>query len=492
MDQHARRVRVRVAPSPTGPPHVGTAYVALFDYVFARQRGGDFVLRIEDTDRQRSSRESEREIMESLRWLGLPWDEGPDVGGPHGPYRQSERGDVYRRYADQLLESASAYRCFCTTEELAERRKQPGDDDSFVGYDRKCRELSGEEVQRRLDEDAPFVVRLRVPLSGVTSFTDELRGEVTFQNAEIDDQVLLKSDGFPTYHLANVVDDHLMQISHVIRAEEWISSTPKHILLYRAFGWEPPTFIHLPLLRNKDKSKISKRKNPTSLIWYRDQGFLPEALLNFLALMGWSMGEDREMFSLEEMIERFSWERARTGEPVFDLQKLEWLNGEYIRAMPAERLLEVILQQPYTRRTDQPTEKLLAITRLVQERMNKLSQFDELTGFFFEREPYAPEDMIPRKHDPEFVAEALEVARQALEGLEPWAAPPIESAMREAAEGRGWKRGPLYMPLRVAVTCRKVSTPLFETMEILGREECMERLRIATEKARGLVEPQEQ
>ncbi len=484
MSQHARRVRVRVAPSPTGPPHVGTAYVALFDYVFARQSGGDFILRIEDTDRERSSQESEQAILESLRWLGLTWDEGPDVGGPCGPYRQSERGEVYRRYADQLLESGAAYRCFCTQEELAERREGRAEGESFVGYDRKCRGLSQEEAARRAENGEPFVARLKVPLEGETGFTDRLRGEVAFRNSEIDDQVLLKSDGFPTYHLANVVDDHLIQVSHVIRAEEWISSTPKHILLYRSFGWEPPTFIHLPLLRNKDKSKISKRKNPTSLTWYRDQGFLPEALLNFLALMGWSMGEDREIFSLEEMIEEFSWDRARTGEPVFDVQKLEWLNGEYIRAMPAERLLETILQHPYTERTDHPTEKLLEIVRLVQERMNRLAEFDEMTGFFFAREPYDAEDLIPRKQNADFVPEALEAARQGLEGVESWSAEPIELAMRDAAEERGWKRGPLYMPLRVAVTCRKVSTPLFETMEILGREECMARLDIALEKAR--------
>jgi len=487
MTDHARRIRVRLAPSPTGPPHVGTAYVGLFDHVFARYAGGRFVLRIEDTDRRRSTPESEAAIIESLRWVGLEWDEGPDVGGPHGPYRQSERFDTYRAHADRLLDSGAAYRCFCTPEELARRRKQrqAGGGGGF-GYDRLCRDLPEDEVRRKLQAGAPHVVRLRVPLEGETSFEDVVRGTVSVSNAKVDDQVLLKSDGYPTYHLANVVDDHLMEITHVIRAEEWISSTPKHVLLYEAFGWEPPAFVHMPLLRNADKSKISKRKNPTSLLWYREQGYLPEALLNFLALMGWSLGEDREVFGLDEMIEGFSWERVKTSGPVFDLRKLEWLNGEYIRAMTAEALLERLLAGPFTQHVDRPADELLKITRLVQERIKRLAEFDELTGFFFEREPYEAADLIPRKQDGAFVRGALPAARAALDALEEWAPGPMEDAMRELAERLGCKRGALYMVLRVAVTCRKVSTPLFETMDVLGRDECLARIDEALARAAEL------
>ncbi|MHC4789013.1 MAG: glutamate--tRNA ligase [Planctomycetota bacterium] len=479
-------MRVRLAPSPTGPPHVGTPYIGLFDHVFARQSGGRFVLRIEDTDRERSTTESEEAILEALSWVGLHWDEGPDVGGPHGPYRQSERFETYRRHAEQLLVSGAAYPCFCTPEELAARRNARQAQGALAGYDRLCRGLSEAEVRQKLDADAPHVVRLRVPLDGETSLHDLIRGPITVAHSEVDDQVLLKSDGFPTYHLACVVDDHLMQITHVIRAEEWISSTPKHVLLYEAFGWEPPAFVHMPLLRNQDRSKISKRKNPTSLLWYREQGFLPEALLNFLALMGWSIGEDREVFSVEEMIERFSWDRVKTSGPVFDLQKLEWLNGEYVRRLPAEELLERILSGPYTRRLDEPAGKLLTITRLVQERIKRLGEFDELTNFFFEREPYEPTELVPRKHDAAFVREALPAAREALAGLDDWSAEPLEAAMRALAEERGWKRGALYMLLRVAATCRRVSTPLFETMEILGKAECLARLDEAGARAARL------
>ncbi len=487
MSAQFGRVRVRLAPSPTGPPHVGNVYVGLFDQVFARSQGGDFVLRIEDTDRERSTRESEQAILEAFRWVGLDWDEGPDVSGPYGPYRQSERFELYRRHAAQLLESGAAYRCFCTPERLQSLREAQAGRSSSPGYDRLCRGLSKEEVQEKLDEGTPHTVRLKAPLEGQTRFQDLIRGEVAFENAEIDDQILLKSDGYPTYHLANVVDDRLMEISHVIRAEEWISSTPKHVLLYEAFGWEPPTFIHMPLLRNKDRSKISKRKNPTSLLWYREQGFLPEALLNFLALMGWSIGGDRELFSVAEMTDCFTWDRVRTGGPVFDLQKLEWMNGEYVRAMPAEELLQKLLAEPYTTRVDQPADRLLAITRLVQERMKRLAEFDELTGFFFEREPYRAEDLIPRKHDAHFVRMALDAVQRVLPEVEDWSPGPMEAAVRNLAEANGWNRGALYMVLRVAVTCRKVSTPLFETMEVLGRQECIGRIEEALRKAASLT-----
>jgi len=479
-------VRVRVAPSPTGPPHVGTAYIALFNYAFARASGGDFILRMEDTDRQRCSEESERGIVASLRWLGLHWDEGPDAGGPVGPYRQSERFDLYRNYAQELLESGAAYRCFCSPKRLAELRKTRQAQKIGPGYDRLCRALSPEQVKEKMDAGVPFTIRLKVPLEGETSYQDLVRGTIAFKNAEIDDQILLKSDGFPTYHLANVVDDHLMGITHVCRAEEWISSTPKHVLLYRAFGWQMPVFVHMPLLRNKDRSKISKRKNPTSLIWYRQQGYLPEAMLNFLALMGWSMPAGEEVFSLREMIDDFSWERVKTSGPVFDLQKLEWLNGYYIRQLSVEALLERLLEGGYTAHAQEPVDRLMAVTRLVQERLKKLSDFDELTGFFFGTEPYDAAELVPRKADARFALDVLRAIEEVLRGVEDWRAEPLEEAVRELCELRGWKRGMAYMPLRVAVTCRRVSTPLFDTMQILGKQECMARLETALQKAQAV------
>ncbi|MCK5796400.1 MAG: glutamate--tRNA ligase, partial [Deltaproteobacteria bacterium] len=301
-------VRVRIAPSPTGDPHVGTAYVALFNYAFARHHGGSFILRIEDTDRARSTKASEEAILRALRWLGLEWDEGPDVGGPKGPYRQSERGAIYAEHAQMLIDKGEAYPCFCTPERLATLRdEQRRAKASKLGYDGKCRDIDPTEARARVDAGEAHTVRLKMPTEGQTTLDDGLRGAISLDNAQSDDQVLLKSDGMPTYHLANVVDDHLMGVTHVIRAEEWISSAPKHLRLYEAFGWDPPHFLHLPLLRNNDKnrSKISKRRNPVSLDYYRDIGILPEAMLNFLALMGWSFGEDRERFSLEEMVERF-------------------------------------------------------------------------------------------------------------------------------------------------------------------------------------------
>ena len=477
--------RLRVAPSPTGDPHVGTAYIALFNYVAAQARDGDFILRIEDTDRERSSRESEEGIMEALDWLGLDYDEGPDVGGPCGPYRQSERFDIYSEYAEQLLEEDAAYPCFCTEERLAQMRETQKAQGVAPGYDRLCRGLSDEEVQEKMDAGEPYSIRLKVPLEGETRYEDLVRGTISFENQEIDDQILLKSDGFPTYHLANVVDDHLMKITHVCRAEEWITSTPKHVLLYRAFGWEEPEFIHMPLLRNKDKSKISKRKNPVSIGWYREQGYLQEALLNFLALMGWSISGDQEVFSVEEMIENFTWDRVKTGGPVFDLEKLDWLNGYYIREMSTEELLERILDG-YTEHADEPTDKLLEIAELIHERIDKLTEFDELTNFFFEREPYEAEELIPKKGDADLACEALSASYEVLKDLEDWRAEPIELAMRDLCDERDWHRGKAYMPLRVAITCRQVSTPLFETMEILGKNECMERLDEALEKAEAL------
>ena len=315
-------VRTRIAPSPTGDPHVGTAYVALFNLCFARQKGGEFILRIEDTDRMRSTPESEKMILDSLRWLGLDRDEGPDRGGPCGPYRQSERMTVYQDYARELVEKGHAFYCFATAEELDQMRREQMARGETPRYDGRGLALSQEEVRARLEAGVPHVVRMKVPEDGVCRFEDMLRGTIEIPWSQVDMQVLLKADGMPTYHLANVVDDHLMKISHVIRGEEWINSAPKHLLLYQYFGWQMPELCHLPLLRNPDKSKLSKRKNPTSINFYRDMGYLPEALINYLGRMGWSMPDEEEKFTLDQMLAHFDINDVHLGGPVFDREKL--------------------------------------------------------------------------------------------------------------------------------------------------------------------------
>lgn len=474
-------VRVRIAPSPTGDPHVGTAYIALFNKALAAKTGGKFILRIEDTDRTRYVAGSEQMIFDALRWLGLGYEEGPDVGGPHAPYRQSERSEIYAHAADSLLRRGQAYLCFCTAERLEAMRKDQQARKQPPGYDGFCRNFTASEVEENLRARKPSVVRLAVPKDGETAFEDGLRGEIRFQNKEVDDQVLMKSDALPTYHLANVVDDHEMQVTHVIRAEEWISSTPKHVLLYKAFGWTPPKFLHMPLLRNQDKSKISKRKNPTSLIWYRDEGFLPEALLNFLGLMGYSMGEDREVFSLEEFTAEFDFARLKVTGPVFDLKKLEWLNGEYIRKMPADGFAQRVIAH-YGKKYAGREDLVRRVAPLVQERIKKLGDWPAHTDFFFAPlADYDPQDLMG-KHSAAGTRAALARAVSAFEPVEPFARGPLDEAGRKAAEGSGMAAADFFMVLRVAVTGKRVSPPLFETMEVLGREETLARLGAARAK----------
>ncbi|MGN6591643.1 MAG: glutamate--tRNA ligase [Terriglobales bacterium] len=468
-------VRVRIAPSPTGDPHVGTAYMALLNLIFARQRGGQFVLRIEDTDRSRFVATSEQMIFDSLRWLGLEWDEGPDKGGPHGPYRQSERTELYRAAVAALLASGHAYRCFCTPERLEEMRRAQSAAHQPPRYDRTCCRLAPEEVARRVAAGEAFTVRLKVPDAQSTTFRDELRGDITFDHQNVDDQVLMKSDGFPTYHLANVVDDHHMAITDVIRAEEWISSTPKHVLLYQAFGWQAPRFWHMPLLRNKDKSKISKRKNPVSLIYYRQAGFLPQALVNFLGLLGGGMPvseeKEAEKFALADMFARFQFEQIRLGGPVFDLEKLRWLNGLYLRALtPAEfqaAVRENVFSDAY----------LAQITPLVQERIETLGEFLDLTDFFFlDRVQPSPEVFLPKKRS---LPETLAVAGDLLTLLEntPFEHAALEAALRQLATDKGWSAKEVFMLLRALITGKTASPPLLESLLVLGRARAVDRLR---------------
>jgi glutamyl-tRNA synthetase len=481
----AKAVRTRIAPSPTGDPHVGTAYVALFNYALARQSGGQFVLRIEDTDRQRSTFESEAMIFDALRWLGLDWDEGPDVGGPHGPYRQSERSAIYSEHAEMLVESGHAYPCFCTRERLEELRAEQKAAKGRFGYDGRCRPIDKDEAARRCAAGEAHVIRLAMPTEGEIVVNDLLRGEVSFEAVQIDDQVLVKSDGYPTYHLANVVDDHLMEITHVIRAEEWISSLPKHVQLYRAFGWKPPVFCHLPLLRNADKSKISKRKNPVSLNYFRRAGYLPEAMLNYLALMGWAMPDEREEFSLAEFVDAFRLEDISLGGPVFDLTKLTWLNGKHIRELSScdllERLREGLLSDRY----------LLEVLPLAHERIETLADFFSYADFFFtcdvDYDDAAKAKVVIRDRTPPQTAKIFRsLVEEALDPILDWSVENIEEALRGFCEDNDLKPKELFMPLRIAVTGRKATPPLFDTMAVLGKEICRWRLRSAIEVLRTM------
>src|ERR1700733_8859720 len=489
-------VRVRIAPSPTGDPHVGTAYIGLINYLFARQRGGKFVLRIEDTDRARFVATSEHEIFNSLRWLGLTWDEGPDLGGPYGPYRQSERTEIYREHVELLLANGPAYRAFENPEELEALRQRQIAAKLPPRYDGAHRDLSQAQIDAYLAEGRPSVIRLKVPAEGETTFRDELRGDITFSHNNVDDQVLMKSDGFPTYHLANVVDDHLMRITDVIRAEEWISSTPKHVLLYQAFGWQLPRFWHMPLLRNLDKSKISKRKNPVSLIYYRQAGYLPEAVINFLGLMGGGMSatdseptpstqptkaSEADIFTLDDMVARFRMESIRLGGPVFDLTKLKWLNGEYLRALTPEAfyaaLRSTVLSDAY----------LTQIAALVQTRIETLAQFGDLTHFFFADDILpTPEIFLPKKRTLE---ETLTFATDQLAVLEAtdWTHEAMEPALKKLGEEKQWSVKENFMLLRAIITGSTMSPPLLESMVVFGKARTLDRLRRFLDTQKKLV-----
>jgi glutamyl-tRNA synthetase len=461
----SREIRVRIAPSPTGDPHVGTAYTALFNYVFAKKHGGKFILRIEDTDQTRARASSEQQIFSSLKWLGLNWDEGPDCGGPYGPYRQSERLDIYREYTQKLVDSGHAYPCFCTAERLDKVRAEQKAQNLTTRYDGHCRNLSKDEVAKLKAAGTTHVIRLRVPTDGVTRFEDLLRGELQFDNERIDDQVLMKTDGFPTYHLANVVDDYLMKITHVIRAEEWISSTPKHVLLYRAFGWEEPVFSHLPLLRNSDRSKISKRKNPVSLTYYRRAGMLPEAIVNFLALMGWSYGDDKEIFTLQEMIEVFDLKKISIGGPVFDMVKLTWLNQHYMHKMDEDAFVDYIREEIFSK------DFLRRLKPLALERMSRFEQFVDNNAFFFNGAlDYKHIEVLPASKDKDAVREMLQQLLEQLDELYDWQNKPLHDLLNAHREKIAWKPKDYFMTIRLIVTGRKDSPPLTESMELIGRE----------------------
>lgn len=481
-------VRTRVAPSPTGDPHVGTAYIALFNYCLAKKNGGEFLLRIEDTDQVRSTRESEERILDSLKWLGIEWDEGPDCGGPHGPYRQSERSAIYQEHCQQLLDSGHAFRCFCTRERLAELRADQREAGmGYSGYDGHCIGIDGAEAAQRAADGEEHVIRMKVPREGVCEVQDQFRGTIEIEWATVDMQVLMKSDGLPTYHLANVVDDHLMQITHVMRGEEWISSAPKHLLLYDYFGWDAPVLAHLPLLRNPDKSKLSKRKNPTSIMYYERMGFLPEALLNYLGMMAFSIGDDQEKFTLQEMVDAFDFDRVSLGGPVFDVAKLEWLNGKYIREdldvdAFADRVAEWALNREY----------MAQIIPMIQERVEKFSDLADLTVHFFqgipEVDPQMLEDAGKLKGDE--LTEMLQIALWRLEALSDWNADAISETLRSTSDTMEIKFRDFIKPFFVAMSGKPASTPMFDTMALLGPDITRARVRNALDSLGGVSKKQ--
>lgn len=473
-------IRTRIAPSPTGFPHVGTAYIALFNMVFAKSQGGEFILRIEDTDQVRSTDQSEQMILNALKWAGLTWSEGPDVGGQFAPYRQSERSEIYKKYANELLDKGHAFRCFCTTDELDQMRREQEAQGLPVRYDGRYANLSREDSDRLADSGKPFVIRMRVPTEGECVIDDMLRGKITIPWQTVDMQVLLKADGLPTYHLANVVDDHLMQISHVIRGEEWINSAPKHKLLYEYFGWDMPVLCHMPLLRNPDKSKLSKRKNPTSITYYKDVGVLPEALINYLGRMGYSLPSEAEKFSLDEMIKSFDIKRVSLGGPVFDIEKLYWLNGEYLRAMSPEQLKAKILAWA------SDDDKLTAIAKAIAPRINVLSDAVNWAGFYFQNLPNVrAEDFTHKSLDDETLLEILYLATWQLEALPEWSENNIYQTLKGLASHFDIKLKDFMQPFFVAIAGSTSGTPIMNAMYVIGADMSLARLRHACEVLGG-------
>jgi len=464
--------------------HLGTAYTAMRNWALARQSGGQFIIRIEDTDRTRLIEGAVDVIFEALNWLGIDNDEGPNVGGPHAPYIQSECLPIYQKHALELIENGKAYYCFCTKERLDQVRADQQAKKELPRYDKFCRNIPLADAKKRVAGGESYVIRLKVPETGITICQDVVRGPVEFQNSGIDDQVLLKSDGYPTYHLGVVVDDHLMEVTHVIRGEEWLSSTPKHVLIYQAFGWDLPIFVHLPVIRNKDHSKMSKRKNDVSVLSYRDKGYLPEALNNFLALMSWSHPDKKDIFDMAEFVRTFSIDRIALTAPVFDIDKLNWYNGQYIRRLSDEELLERLAPSEANGGAgfipaDCPKDLVAKILPLIKERLVTLKDFEELSDFFY-RDITVDQAMLVKKSTIEEVKTQLSATHSALSAIDgkDWTHENIEQIVRSLSEANTWKPGQYFMMLRVAVTGKTATPPLFETMQVLGREVTLKRLTI--------------
>ncbi len=496
MTDYTKPARVRVAPSPTGHMHIATARVALYDYLLARKTGGQFILRLEDTDLKRTEPGSEQEIVDGLRWLGLKYDEGPDIGGPYGPYRQTERRDIYVEHALMLVESGHAYPCFCTPDRLEKVREEQQRRKVPIHYDGLCRGLDRYEAARRVANGERHVIRFKMPREGTTIAHDLLRGDIVVENANIDDYVILKSDGLPTYHLAAMVDDHLMRITHVLRGAEWLSTFPLHVNVVRAFGWEEPTWVHLSLfLKPSGKGKLSKRDAAEAIkdgysVFVKDMhdlGFIPEGVLNWVALMGWGVAED-DVMSMQNMMDRFDLDHLTASPAAINFAKLDHFNATHIRLLSDADLAMRI--RPYFVRADLPVQDdmLLKIAPLVKPRITTLDDSVEMAGFFFRDDVKAkPEELVPKGLT---VAQALDATRQSLEGLEGSAvftAEDLEPKMRALVERLGLSAGQVFGILRAAVTGQRVSPPLFESMEVVGRDKVLRRVRAAIHELEGMA-----
>lgn len=476
--QDKMTVRVRIAPSPTGYPHIGSIWQALINFAYARKSKGQFIVRIEDTDRKRFVSDAEKKLFQALAWFGLTPDESPIHGGKFGPYRQSERLKLYQKYGQELIAKGKAYYCFCSQERLDQIRKEMVKQSKAPMYDGCCRKIKPKEAQKRIDRGEKYVIRLKVPKNETVVVNDLLRGEVKFDSNVIDDQVLLKSDGFPTYHLAMVVDDHLMKISHAVRGEEWLSSAPKHILLYQFFNWPAPIFIHTPIIRNPDKSKLSKRHGHAEVFWYQENGYLPEAILNFLSLLGWSHPREKTIFSLEEFIKLFDLKDLSPVGPIVDLKKLDYINGVYIRNLDDKTLLQLI--KPFLEKFSLliPDCLLLKIIPLIKQRIVKFSDVNNLIDFFVKDIVYDKE-LLLKKGNLGLVNSQLKAVSGQLSNIKLWNLVNITKAMQDLCEKNKWNRSQFFMTLRVAVTGKTITPPLFESMEILDKEETLKRLKKA-------------
>ncbi len=514
-------VRVRYAPSPTGMQHIGGVRTALFNYLFARSMGGKFILRLEDTDRTRYGEEFVKNLYDTLEWLGIEWDEGGSKGGPYGPYVQSERFDLYKKHAHELVEKGQAYYCFCGEQRLSDLRTIQAQEKGALGYDRHCRNLSTDEINKNLADGKPYVIRLKIPLEGITRFNDALLGDIEWKNEDISpDPVLLKTDGFPTYHLANIIDDHYMKITHVMRAQEWIPSTPLHVILYEAFGWQSPQFCHLPMVNGKDGQKLSKRHGATSVNEFRARGYVPQALVNYVAMLGCSYEEGRDIFPLADLEKLFKIEHLNKAGAVFDYKKLEWFNGQYIRLMSDEKLLDSIL--PYITGTGDALlpvnvsdefpsphcgpeysgismntdgtlssgnlsdkeirEKLLSLMPLIKERLQYLPDASDKIAFIFKPMcTLTQADIIPKKLDDAKTREVLETSREFISSLPGLDHEAQENLAKSCAEKLGIKLGDFMMPIRMAVTGSKVSPPLMGSILALGIDKALERVEKALE-----------
>lgn len=471
--------RVRFAPSPTGYLHVGGLRTALYNYLFAKHNNGTFVLRIEDTDRNRFVEGAVKNLINALKWAGLNFDEGPEAGGNFGPYMQSERLDIYKKYADELIEKGKAYYCFCTPERLKDlREEQEKQKLPQAKYDKHCLHLSKDEADKNLSAGIPKVVRLNVIPNQTIKFDDVVREHVEFESNNVDDQVLIKSDGYPTYHLANVVDDHLMKITHVIRGEEWLSSTPKHVLLYDSFGWERPIFAHLPLLLNPDRSKLSKRQGDVAVEDYRDKGFLKDALINFVALLGWNAGDDKEFYYMDELIKCFSLERVNKAGAVFDLQKLNWLNAEHLRKKSSDELLSLLkdeIQKSKFKDQNFSDEYLKLIIESMKERVSFVKEFIDTCSYFYEAPTEYEQKSIEKNWKPE-TPSYLNKLKVVFELLSSASKEDYENVLAKVSEELNVGKGKLIHPLRLAVSGQSTGPGMFDLLFILGKDEVIKRI----------------